>query len=479
MYYIFLDIVAIYIPNHVDHIKYQFVRQIKETKSVKIVEKDKNEDSQPVSQDFVSDEQEDIISLLRKEERDEDKALGVDLESLGLDPVDDTFVSEKIVVSKDNKDNKESFDIENLETKTKEVKKIEVKKAETVKEDLFPKIPLESFKKESGSVEDIVSVKKEESLLEIIQNPIKKIVKIFNTKIQKKDEIKIKEHSKEETEVKTEKEEEFLKKKETIIEAKIIEAKVLSELKEKDKRKKIEKLKQQYLQDDNGFGVRKIIPRQKVIPRFVVDEIPPPLLNRFRGNENKHHPFIMSYSERINFMFKAIKENRNDDFNAIFSLVAQPNIRNKFGDTLLIFATLMRRYDIMSSLVSKGADPDLMNGLGYTPLGIAIEMADYKAAKILINIGNANVNLTDGFGRTYLMQSIRVGSLPITDLLISKGVDVNAVDNYDITALSMAYKYKKDIIAKYLLKSGAKSWIKKNYVEDESSMIDDLFDKWK
>jgi ankyrin repeat protein len=223
----------------------------------------------------------------------------------------------------------------------------------------------------------------------------------------------------------------------------------------------------------------KIIPQKKVMPKFFNDEVPPPLLNRFKSPDNSHHPIIISNSEKIDFMFKTIAENRIDDFNSIFSSINNPNIKNSFGDTLLTFAVLMKRHDAISSLLSKGANPNLANDLGYTPLNIAIEMVDYKSTSILIEIGGAKVDFIDDLGRTYLMQAARVGSLPIVDLLISKGVDINAADNNGTTALAIAYKHKKDIIAKYLLKFGAKSWIKKNYIEDDTPMIQDLFNKWK
>ncbi|MCE3254750.1 MAG: uncharacterized protein K0R25_244 [Rickettsiaceae bacterium] len=252
---------------------------------------------------------------------------------------------------------------------------------------------------------------------------------------------------------------------------------------------KVKNLEKKYLQKNldgeieakNHYEAIRMIVTEEKVPdnKFATsDEVPPPLLNRFRGDENKHHPLIMSNSEKVELMFKAIAENKIDWFNALFALVKDANIKNSAGESLLTFAVLMRRYDAVSSLLSKGADPDLSNDLGYTPLNIAIEMGDYKAVSILVEMG-AKVDLVDNLGRTYLMQSSRVGSLPITDLLVSKGIDVNATDRNGTTALAIAYKHKKDIIAKYLLKHGAKSFIKKGYEEDESSMIDDLFNKWR
>lgn len=254
---------------------------------------------------------------------------------------------------------------------------------------------------------------------------------------------------------------------------------------EKEKLAELEELRKKYLEDSeedyqniNRYQqMSKIVTQKKVISKFVTDDIPPPLLMRVHSADNIHHPIIMTIPERIDLMFKAISENRTDDFNALFNLVNDPNIRNSYGDTLLTFAILMRRYDAVSSLLAKGANPELVNGLGYTPLNIAIELSDYKSASLLIDMG-AKVNFVDSLGRTYLMEAVRVGSLQLTDLLVTNGAEVNIVDNHGTSALAIAYNYKQDIIVKYLLKHGAINLIKKDYINGDDSMVDELFNKW-
>jgi ankyrin repeat protein len=110
-------------------------------------------------------------------------------------------------------------------------------------------------------------------------------------------------------------------------------------------------------------------------------------------------------------------------------------------------------------------------------MNVAIEIVDYNATKMLVGVG-AKTDIADALGRTYLMQSARVGSLPITDLLIAQGVKINAADHRGTTALAIAYRHNKDIVAKYLLKFGGKNWLKKDYAQDDSSMIVGIFNKW-
>jgi hypothetical protein len=515
MYHIFLIIATVASQSQIVNIEQQFER--KKDARIRSVQDAKN-----------GNKEDNIIFQLRKQVEAEERAIKPDLESLGLDPIDNiAFVSATPDKTNNNnvvpvfndlalgglpdikqdlpkktnpeKEEKKSTQLKNIANEPlkdqnlpnlidknliKDVKvENNIPKVETVVE---PKIIEENKTKKQSFIGKMVAKLKTEEQPEKDQQ----IEKVKPDSNQDKSVEAEKEVTKEELDTKNivvNNEKEELKEKER--EERIAKRRALSELKQQQKIQKLEALRQRYLQQGEGDDVyegishyqlmSKIIPQKKIPPKFFGNEVPPPLLNRFRSFDNKHHPIIISNSEKIDFMFKSIAENRIDDFNSIFNLINDPNIKNSFGDTLLTFAILMTRHDAVSSLISKGADPDLANNLGYTPLNIAIEMVDYKSASIIIDIGDANVNFIDDLGRTYLMQAARVGSLPIMDLLINKGVDVNIADKGGVTALAIAYKHKKDIVAKYLLKYGAKSWVKKNYIDDDTSMIEDLFNKWK
>ena len=278
------------------------------------------------------------------------------------------------------------------------------------------------------------------------------------------------------------------------------EKKKAEEKREKERReaktKRLNKLREEYLIKLNNHETNEefldedlvskmqessaIIPKEKSFRwsnRFVSYDPPPlPILDRYRGNDNKHIPIIPTIQEKVDLMFQAINSNNPAYFNSTYQYVLDPNVRNPNGETILTYATLFQKYGTMSSILAKGADPDLPNALGHTPLDIAIELLDMKSAQILIEM-NADPNYINGLGRTYLISAARVGFLPLIDLLISQGVDINATDNEGLTALATAQKYKQDIVAKFLLKSGAQSLVQKPRVV-EQNIIKELENRW-
>lgn len=257
------------------------------------------------------------------------------------------------------------------------------------------------------------------------------------------------------------------------------------------KLKRLNELREQYLikidadnaqeneEDFTESSEEKIVPHKKEINRFRTEELPaPPILNRFRTAENMHIPTVPTPKEKIDTLFEAISSGNIGFFNSAYKNVDNPNARNQFGDTILTYATLTKKYSVIASVLSKGADPNKANNLGYTPLDIAIELLDSKALELLIE-NKADINYLDNFGRTYLMHAARVGFLPAVESLVSRGADVNAMDNDGFTALSIAYRHKKEIIVKYLLKNGAKTWIEKPYDPQNQSLIKELENRWK
>lgn len=224
----------------------------------------------------------------------------------------------------------------------------------------------------------------------------------------------------------------------------------------------------------------KIRPKRRNIDRFArYDYAPPPIMDKFRTKDNRHIPTILTGFDKITILFNAIME--SDDisyFKSAYSQVGRPNIKNNKGDTILTYAILLQRHSITSSILSIGANPDQANDLGYTPLGIAIEIGDVSTLKALID-HNADIHYVDAFGRTYLMHAARTGFLPAVEMLISHGIDINAMDKDGFTALSIAYRHKKDVIVKYLLSRGAKTWVEKPYDSGSQFLMKELENRWK
>ncbi len=557
MYHIFIAASLILAQNFLTKESTDYLAQKKAKESPKqstidqVTEKEENIQEYVVEEDLIdkvelsNEEQGDVLEILRKKEQDQEKELAKiskqDIESLGLDIVDDDFASTKVLSIKDTEE-KEEKDEDNFSTlgnnkitKEKKIKDVE-EKTETSQDILLDKDKKQIKDKKDdikkigliaqiGSLDDdIISEDlssdfkdskktKEESsnkifkddrsqddknIIESVGDSLSKakdkISKTFGiNQNDKKKSLDAKNGNSKEENTRAEADVEIVDKER--IEAEEIKRKeneelerlrheramILMEEREKKKQKTLIKLRKEYLDvfsKNLEIGVNKnyTIPKKKVLPRFISYPTPAPLLKRAKSFKNKHHPDIVTKEENIKLMFTAISQDRIDDFEALFKIVNDPNLRNSYGDTLLIFSLLMQKHEAVSFLLANRANPNLKNKLGYTPLNVAIELADYISVEMLVNMG-ANINFSDYFGMNYLMQSVKVGYFPIIDFLVQKGLDVNIVDNAGFTALDIAYRDKKELIVKYLRLYGAKTWIKKDY-EKKQSLIDELESRW-
>lgn len=152
------------------------------------------------------------------------------------------------------------------------------------------------------------------------------------------------------------------------------------------------------------------------------------------------------------------------------------NFKNANGDAPLIVAAQGIDIDIVKMLLDAGANINEQNSLGFTPLMIA---TSNNIIKLLLDRG-ADVNITDKIHRTALTQALnnenrdkvklilQKGVAPTTirilltglnnkqvDLLIASGVDVNAQDKKNNTALLIAAFTGKKERVEQLLKNGA------------------------
>ncbi len=266
-----------------------------------------------------------------------------------------------------------------------------------------------------------------------------------------------------------------------------------NERKRKANLAKLNELRDQYLiklKFDKGFADKnldedlqevdeKIRPQRKNINKFITYETPaPPILNRYRSLDNENIPLVITDREKADILFRAIGLEDISYFNSAYVDLEDPNLHNLAGDTILTYSLLLQKREVSASILAKGANPDLQNGLGYTPLQITIETLDLASFNLLLS-RNADINIIDGFGRTYLMHAARVGFLPAMETLIKKGIDINAMDYDGLTALAIANRHKQDLAVALLLKYGAKPWVEKPYDPESESIMKQLENKWK
>ena len=84
-----------------------------------------------------------------------------------------------------------------------------------------------------------------------------------------------------------------------------------------------------------------------------------------------------------------------------------------------------------------------------TPLHTAVVVGDVKALKLLIKKG-VDVNAIGEFEQTPLHLAVIYGNLKITKLLIKNGADILLVDEKNLSVLDYAKDEKNNVIINYL-----------------------------
>ena len=127
---------------------------------------------------------------------------------------------------------------------------------------------------------------------------------------------------------------------------------------------------------------------------------------------------------------------------------ANPNVRQESGVTPLAFAAIGGHTEVMEILIAHGANPNLS-----VVMELAARGGHVEAVKILLEHGaDINVKVTDG--GTALTVAVSRQHVELVKFLLSKGADVNA-RVYGKTLLWLAY-YKDDVtIGRILLQHGA------------------------
>ena len=146
---------------------------------------------------------------------------------------------------------------------------------------------------------------------------------------------------------------------------------------------------------------------------------------------------------------------------------ADIKIKNKAGVTALMFAAARDAESIVSLLIKKGADVNTMSNNRETPLSFAIGYGNNpNIVRKLIDNG-ANINTRHSTGWTPVMLSLIYGEKKdaVTNVLLSKGADINDKDDNGQTALMYMCHYNSDErigILKYIIDKGADINIKDN-----------------
>jgi ankyrin repeat protein len=154
---------------------------------------------------------------------------------------------------------------------------------------------------------------------------------------------------------------------------------------------------------------------------------------------------------------------QNGNLEIVAALVeagADINKENFDKETPLFMAVTAGNVELITYLVEKGAAIDHVNHELFTPLLVSVFNGDLDTTKVLIDLG-ANVNPLPEFpGQAITIMLGNVGAdyqeeiLPLLELLIEAGADVNKPASNGWTALIYAIAADLDAVATLLLEKG-------------------------
>ena len=162
-------------------------------------------------------------------------------------------------------------------------------------------------------------------------------------------------------------------------------------------------------------------------------------------------------------MFKVLVEN---GFDLESRIKGGNDYPTDYDYTPLMIAALKNDYDMVKFLVEKGANINAKTPYSSeyssveTPLLLSLDYEhidsiydeNSSVAEFLINNG-ADINVKNNHGETPLMYASRVHNIKVVELLIQKNADINAFNNYGNTALM--YGVNNLVTVKLLVENGA------------------------
>lgn len=154
-------------------------------------------------------------------------------------------------------------------------------------------------------------------------------------------------------------------------------------------------------------------------------------------------------------VFTAAQYNQMDQLKTLVAQGADVNIKDEFGMTPLYQAACNGNAEMIRFLCEHGGNPNITALFGMSPLFAAIWKGQTDAALALIEKG-ADVNYVQpGNKFTAIIYCGAFGNARIAEALVQAGADVTAKDNKGKSAQDYAVEYKKDEVLAVLRKAGA------------------------
>jgi ankyrin repeat protein len=114
---------------------------------------------------------------------------------------------------------------------------------------------------------------------------------------------------------------------------------------------------------------------------------------------------------------------------------ADADVRDNYGRTPLHVAAYGGRREIMGLLVAAGADPNALEADRYDIVTIAAVASDARTLQAALALGGKAGNVTSPYDGTALIAAAHLGHVEVVRILLRAGAPVDHVNNLNWTAL--------------------------------------------
>lgn len=153
-------------------------------------------------------------------------------------------------------------------------------------------------------------------------------------------------------------------------------------------------------------------------------------------------------------LFDAAEKGNNGCLKILIQAGAVVNIQNVQRNNPLCLSVYTGKIDCVKTLLDAGANIESPNQFNHTPL-MCVPKNNQDIMELLLKFGADINNYPMTGGNTPLKYAVQYERLCCVQSFLQAGADINKSDNYDITCLMEAVKNGNEVIVELLIKNGA------------------------
>ncbi len=214
---------------------------------------------------------------------------------------------------------------------------------------------------------------------------------------------------------------------------------------------------------ETGRSIEKIgkpEPQKKPMLNYKTQRLPKSINKKQYSKQNQHLPKVVYIDEYKKLLFNSVATGDLDVMRAMLDYFKDTEIRDREGNTALLYATISGNLQSVTSLLGLGSGTNVQNNSGLFPLYIATKKDDYALVKTLLRWGASPDQELKSNGETALIAAVNAKSYNILKIMLDKGAKINHRMRSGDTALHVAIRNNDTKSSYLLLKSGANTEIR-------------------